>query len=411
MSSSHRPPASLRYLKARLRPLTQPIVWVTIAFLSLVGFFTWAYFNHPEWLALNQEAETPTPSNATAEDQTLSDEDKAIGVDIDNLSVLKKEISDSEPLQLTPEEDQTELGLFDEFMKQKEAAINAEKSSDSSATEKLTAQPTTANPFALKSESSSNSSTVVSGNSFTPPSSNLGVGSAANSAKNLNLPTTSNQNATLPSVSPLQSALDRLGNGSKSSIPTPAGVSVSPLQSALDRQGTGSKSTIQNPLQSGLDTAEASSKTGATSPSQASPDNLGQNATVKQTLTQPTSSYPGATGYSSVPGQGYGQVSPVPGATSSNSYTYLNPPQALPGVPSAVQVNPSLAPATPSNFGQSPFQNTAPANGFSNPGFNSNSGNSVTQPSQLQQSQNFSVPRSIPGRHIGGGEINSFSNP
>ncbi|MBD2183631.1 hypothetical protein H6S82_09220 [Planktothrix sp. FACHB-1355] len=402
-------------MKARLRPLTQPIVWVTIAFLSLVGFFTWAYFNHPEWLALNQEAETPTPSNATADEQTLSDEDKAIGVDIDNLSVLQKEISDSEPLQLTPEEDETELGLFDEFMKQKEAAINAEKSSDSSATEKLTAQPTTANPFALKSESSSNSSTVVSGNSFTPPSSNLGVGSAANSADKLNLPTTQKQNATLPSVSPLQSALDRLGNGSKSSIQTPAGVSVSPLQSALDRQGTASKSTIQNPLQSGLDSPEASSRTGATSPSQASPGNLGQNPTVNQTLTQPTSQ---------LPGQGYGQVSPVPGttgygynspsaggATSSNSYTYLNPPQALPGVPSAVQVNPGLAPATPSNLGQSPFQNTAPANGFSNPGFNSNLGNSVTQPSQLQQSPNFSVPRPIPGRHIGGGEINSFSNP
>ncbi|MCL1472937.1 hypothetical protein LAY57_19925 [Argonema antarcticum A004/B2] len=372
------------------------MVWGTATIISLVGFSTWAYFTHPEWLVFSDNQETTSPINTSVE-PTVSDEDKAIGADIDTLSVLEKDLANSEPFQVVPAETEKQQGLFDDFIKQKEAA-DAQKSSGSSGTEKLAGQSSITNPFAIKSQDPlNNSGTLPSGNSVTPPSSNLGAGSAAN-------PAVSPNSAPL---SPLQSALDRIDAGKQPTLQNPTTAPANPLQSALDRLNTGNTIATPDPT-----------------------DKLGQNSGSNQTPTQSTSGipgqvtapaqqYPGTAGYSSIPGQSYGSASPVPGATGynvpptsssnpPNSYTYLNQPQAVPGLPPAAQVSPSL---TPSNLGQSPFQNATPGNGFSNPGYNSNFGNPAAQPSQVQSPPNFSVPRAIPGQNIGGGQINTFSNP
>ncbi len=400
MSPSNQPPAPLRYFKARLRPLAKPLVWGTATLISLVSLSTWVYFAHPEWLVFSDNQENTSPTN-TAVDPTFSDEEKAIGADIDTLSVLEKDLANSEPFQVAPAETQKQQGLFDDFLKQKEAA-DAQKSSGSSGTEKLAGQSSITNPFAIKSQDPfNNSGTLPSGNSVSAPSSNLGAGSVANPAGSSNAAT----------LSPLQSALDRIDAGKQPNLQNPTTAPVSPLQSALDRLNTGN--TIATPA-----------------PTQAPTDKLGQNSSSNQTPTQstsgipgqvtaPPSQYPGTAGYSSIPGQSYGSTSPVPGATGynvpptgtnnpPNSYTYLNQPQAVPGVPPAAQVSPSL---TPSNLGQSPFQNATPGNGYANPGYNSNFGNPAAQPSQVQSPPNFSVPRAIPGQNIGGGQINTFSNP
>ncbi|MCL1468657.1 hypothetical protein [Argonema galeatum] len=386
MSPSNRPPAPLRYFKARLRPLFWPMVWGTATIISLVGFSTWAYFTHPEWLVFSDDRENTSPINTV--EPTVSDEDKAIGADIDTLSVLEKDLANSEPFQVAPAETEKQQGLFDDFIKRKEAA-DAQKSSG---------QSSITNPFAIKSQDPlNNSGTLPSGNSITTPSSNLGAGTTANPAGSPN---------SAP-LSPLQSALDRIDAGKQPTLQNPTTAPASPLQSALDRLNTGN--TIATP---------------------APTDKLGQNSGSNQTPTQSTSGipgqvtapaqqYPGTAGYSSIPGQSYGSASPVPGTTGynvpptsssnpPNSYTYLNQPQAVPGVPPAAQVSPSL---TPSNLGQSPFQNATPGNGYANPGYNSNFGNPAAQPSQVQSPPNFSVPRAIPGQNIGGGQINTFSNP
>ncbi|MGB6299626.1 MAG: hypothetical protein WBF90_26085 [Rivularia sp. (in: cyanobacteria)] len=85
MSRSHRSPR-LRYLKARLSIFTRPSFLAALVFLSCLGFVLKEYWTNPNFLkfAPNQELPSSTSSNQSL----LSDEDRAIAADIDNLSVL-----------------------------------------------------------------------------------------------------------------------------------------------------------------------------------------------------------------------------------------------------------------------------------------------------------------------------------
>ncbi|MGH8000846.1 MAG: hypothetical protein ACREPR_15815, partial [Brasilonema sp.] len=81
--SRHHPPAYLRYLKARLWNLTRPSIWGTAIFLSVVGLVIKEYWTHPDFFThwqRNQVAEKPANSS-------LSEEDRAITADIDDLPV------------------------------------------------------------------------------------------------------------------------------------------------------------------------------------------------------------------------------------------------------------------------------------------------------------------------------------
>ena len=84
--SRHRSPR-LRYLKARLSIFTRPSFLAAVVFLSCLGFVVKEYWTNPEFLKFTQNQEAPsfTPSNSQS---SLSDEDRAIAADIDNLSVL-----------------------------------------------------------------------------------------------------------------------------------------------------------------------------------------------------------------------------------------------------------------------------------------------------------------------------------
>lgn len=77
----------LRYLKARLSIFTRPAFLVPAIFLSVLGFVVKEYWTNPEFFELSQirDSLSSTPSNSQS---SLSDEDRAIAADIDNLSVL-----------------------------------------------------------------------------------------------------------------------------------------------------------------------------------------------------------------------------------------------------------------------------------------------------------------------------------
>lgn len=439
MSPSNQPPAHLRYLKARLRPLTKPIVWGTATVLSLAGALTWTYFNHPEWLALTDNQQNSV-SNDADNQPDLSQEDKSIGADIDRLSVLEQDLTEFEPALVIPGTSSKKDTFLDEVMKKRQDG-------EGSRSQVLPEQSIT-NPFAAKSLNSfSNSGNSSSGKSSLGTYSNFIGESAPNTAGSLNLPTSVNQNSGAAPVSPLQSALDRNNTGDRSNIQNPNSTSVSPLQSALNRDSEGNRSNIQNsdptsvsPLQSALEENTPGNLTGGTSKQtiadrleQSSTQLSGQDRSGRLTPTEPypgtpaqtatpVSPYPGLPGYPTLPGQGYTPSPyPVPGATSYNvpsdpsnpvnSYTYLNQPQVPTVVAPPVQINPSVTTVTPNNLGRSPFQSTNPSTGYSNPGFNPNAVNSGLQPYQMQTPSNFSIPRPIPGRYIGGGQINTFSNP
>ena len=401
----HRHLASLSQMRAKLRPLVKPQVWGTLAVVSGLGFGTWAYFNHPEWLALTENQQTVGPTNTASETQSdISEEDKAIGADIDNISVLQKELSGVESTQLDAnEETNKQENLFDEFINKRESAQN----NLSVSSEKSTAEIEVPNPLAIKAaEPFGKGSIFPSGNSIGPQSNIPSTETSEKDPSSSNLPTSVSGNSTASGVSPLQSAIDRSNKTDNSSATENSDRTTSPLKSALDRNLGENSTPSQNTNQL---------------KQQDSTSNLSPNTIPGQT-TIPVSPNAGSNGYSTFPQSTYPSSSTVPGTTGyntptdtnnnpPNSYTYLTQPQTVPTAPVPAQANPSLTPTTPSNLGQSPFQNSISGNGYNNPGYNSNFSNPGLPASQVQQPSNFSVPRPVPGRYIGGGQINTFSNP
>ncbi len=92
-------PNSVRYIKARFSHLTKPLVWGPIGLASLVLLFAWELSVHPEWLTIEDDDNLPLDSNNVTE---LSSEEQAIAADIDNSSVLQKELETYQQLQINP---------------------------------------------------------------------------------------------------------------------------------------------------------------------------------------------------------------------------------------------------------------------------------------------------------------------
>ena len=74
MSSPKLPPASLRYFKARLKPLANPLFWAPPTILALLTVSIWQYQQHPEWLntALDQPEAPPTATNQAPSNPAVS---------------------------------------------------------------------------------------------------------------------------------------------------------------------------------------------------------------------------------------------------------------------------------------------------------------------------------------------------
>lgn len=112
----------------------------------------------------------------------------------------------------------------------------------------------------------------------------------------------------------------------------------------------------------------------------------------------------------------YGGTPPIEGTTSTNrapanSYTNLvegsrsfgaSQSESLPPQPTSI---PNITPSTPPTS----VENVAPTTPQSSVNASPNFG--TTQNNSEINSQPFTAPRSTPGRYIGGGSINTFSNP
>ncbi|MBD2346675.1 hypothetical protein [Anabaena subtropica] len=97
MSNRRYPPPYWRYLKARLLNLGKPSFWGTAIFLCAVGLVIQQYLTNPE-VSINSNRNTED-TLADTEESSISDEDKAIAADIDNLQSL---FADTEPI-ISPE--------------------------------------------------------------------------------------------------------------------------------------------------------------------------------------------------------------------------------------------------------------------------------------------------------------------
>lgn len=411
--SSHQPPANLRYLKARLRPLLRPQVWGTIIFLLVVSTFAGFYFANLEEFLADENRDTPTSgvSNDNADDDqatesNISPEDRAIAADIDVSSVLEKDLAaNNQTLEVAPEK--AKENLFEQYMKQRQARDKAANSSEGQANQQSANAIADDNPFLIRFPNGNNAGRNNPATSTNPFLSNLpnNSGTALNS-------TNSTNNTNLNNTNALQTALDRANGYNNSTNLDANGNEKNPLQSALDRQVNSTNNS--NNINSTTTANQALQNNLLVQPNLITPllgttpyNNSGVTTTIPNTGVPVQGTVP-LTPYSTIPGNTTTLPTQIPatgvpatipnsydanlGVTNyvPNSYTYLNQPQ-VPLVPTTTQTLPSTTGVNNSNL--------------VNPGVQ-------TVPNQVQNAPApFSVPRTAPGRNIGGGQINTFSNP
>ncbi|MEH2284559.1 MAG: hypothetical protein V7K90_25090 [Nostoc sp.] len=223
MPHRHYPPAYLRYLKARLWNLGRPGFWVTAIFLSVVGLVIWKYWSNPDIFVYEQKKPVVLQKSA---DSSLSEENKAIAADIDNLPVLFNDFEEA-TLSLTAnapkEKTQTKKskGLLEDVINKQKSATDTKLNPGLGVNGDTS--PVAKNPFVVQTENLLRGGTVDSSNQFLglktldaaseptggeQTSSNLGIGFTNQTNKN--------QNSL--SISPLQAALNQSTNQKLSSF-------------------------------------------------------------------------------------------------------------------------------------------------------------------------------------------------
>ena len=373
MPQRHYPPAYLRYLKARLWNLGRPGFWGTAIFLAVIGLVTWQYSSNPDIFVSKQKKQVASQKPA---DSSLSEENRAIAADIDNLPVLLNDfeqgtlsVTANNPKENT--EAKNSKGLLEDVINKQKSAndtklnpglgINGDTS------------PTVKNPFVVQTENLLRTGTVDSNSQF------LGLktlntasqptgGEQTSSSLGIGFTNQTNKNPNSVSISPLQSALKQSTNQKFSSFNGTATQTNSLGQAS--EPGTTLVPPInslssQNPLPSaGLNTGTGYTSTGT---------NLQQNpySNLNNGQVVPSNGLPTGTGYTST-GTNLQQ----------NPYSNLNNGQVVPNV---APLMPPGTYAIPSNI--APYPSQIPSQGVvmpTNPVGYSNYG--LQQPTQPPQS-------------------------
>ncbi|WP_448265949.1 hypothetical protein [Nostoc sp. DSM 114159] len=408
MPHRHYPPAYLRYLKARLWNLGRPGFWGTAIFLSVVGLATWEYWSNPDIFVYKQKKPVVLQKSA---DSSLSEENKAIAADIDNLPALFNDFEQG-TLSSTANapEQQTEAkkskGLLDDVTNKQKSANNTKLNPGSGVNGDTSAAAK--NPFVQQTDNLLRTGTVDSSNPFLglktfntaseptggdQTSSSLGVG--------FNNQTNKNQNSL--SINPLQAALNQSTNQKLSSLNDTTATQTNTLG-----QVSASGTTLMPPInsltsQNSLPNTGLTAGTGNTSTGTNSPQNPYSNLNNGQVL----------------PNNGLTTGTNLP----QNPYTYLNNGQVVPNVAPSNTVpyssqNPSQSVVTPTNsvgYGNNGLQQPTqlPQTNYGNNGLQqptqlpqTNYGNNVLQqPTQLPQSNygNYGLqqPTQLPQTNYG----------
>ncbi|MEH1814142.1 MAG: hypothetical protein V7K26_14080 [Nostoc sp.] len=389
MPHRHYPPAYLRYLKARLWNLGRPGFWGTAIFLSVVGLATWEYWSNPGIFVYKQKKPVVSQNSA---DSSLSEENKAIAADIDNLPVLFNDFEQATlSLNANAPEEKTDAkkskGLLDDVINKQKSANNTKLNPGLGVNGDTS--PGAKNPFVQQTENLLRTGTVDSSNPF------LGLktlntaseptgGDQTSSSLGIGFTNQTNKNQNSLSLNPLQAALNQSTNQKLSSFNDTTATQTNAL-GQVPAPGT----TLMPPINS-LTSQNSLPNTGVTA-------GTGNTSTGTNFPQNP---------YSNL---NNGQVVPNNGLTTGtnlpqNPYTYLNNGQVVPNVaPSNIvpysSQSPSQSVVTPTNpvgygnYGlQQPMQ--PPQTNYGNYGLQqptqlprTNYGNNVLQqPTQLPQS-------------------------
>ncbi|MEB3884557.1 hypothetical protein [Lyngbya sp. CCY1209] len=391
-------------LLEKLRAIAKPRIWGPVGVISFVGLFVWQVSEHPDWYQVEIGSEVSTDG--------LTAEERAIAAEIDSSGLL------AEQLHLGKPED---FNFFNTPIQGGEDVLEAARQPDSDDRPTVTlpepelptlptflpqqpSQPATGNPFAP---------TPASPPSQTAPaarSNPLGMPNFGTAPSRSNDPTET-KDPTLP-ASPLQAAMDQylLQSQPESTAPTQE-TTADPIDA------TGSFNPISVATPTSQPAAGDVPYTGIPLPASAPAVQVPEPTwVVPRTVTAID-----------------GTAAPVQTPATNPYQTNTALPQP---VPQAQQPNARPAPVLPPNpanpYGQYNFTGTNPYARSPNSGNLGTSGNPsyqtatpnpqnyVVGPSNLnrtgqnpvvRQQTPFTAPRRTPGRTIGGGRINTFSNP
>ncbi|WP_448274499.1 hypothetical protein [Nostoc sp. DSM 114160] len=378
MPHRHYPPAYLRYLKARLWNLGRPGFWGTAIFLSVVGLATWEYWSNPDIFVYKQKKPVVLQKSA---DSSLSEENKAIAADIDNLPALFNDFEQGTSSTANAPEQQTEAkkskGLLDDVVNKQKSANNT-KSNPSLGVNSDTS-PVVKNPFVQQTDNLLRTGTVDSNNPF------LGLktlntaseptgGDQTSSSLGVGFTNQANKNQNSLSINPLQAALNQSTNQKLSSFSSNTATQTNAV-GQVSAPGT----TLTPPINS-LTSQNSLPNTGLTT-------GTGNTSTDTNLPQNPYNTYSNLNNSQVVPNNGLTTGTNLP-QNPYNTYTNLNNGQVVPNV-------------APSNTvpysSQSPSQSVVPPTnpvGYGNYGLQqptqipqTNYGNyGLQQPTQLPQS-------------------------
>ncbi len=387
------------------------MVWGSVALLAASIALFAEYWRDPSRFLLTSSSSTTNPSSAAQnpiDPSTLPpQEDRAIGMDIDNLPLLLGEIGDfnapSEALENTNVTSEVPSGVAgpnaDAQSRNRLSPPDIETILYPDSRTQGSNSPRPFQAFALDGPNFSwmnNNSSRPSNGDSNPSSMNFGFGLPAG----LDGSSTSSQDNSASSRNALQDAMTLYGASSSERT------SSSASNGQSSETSTPSSSPESNPSQISQFSAPLP---GQALPNQGQPGRqLGQQPGQlgSQQFFMQTSPLPGTTGYTPPASL---QVPSTPGTP-----TNFGSPQGFPsqGFPQAPQMLPPTVPqAIPMqpNFGQSAFPNSN--QNFGLPNQSSQMPGVPTQQFQPQQAQPQAPPQRLPGSRIGGGEINTFANP
>jgi hypothetical protein len=395
MSPQRYPPAYLRYLRARLWNLGRPAFWGTAIFLSALGLGIREYWANPDFLTFLQNNKQPAAQKPP--DSSLSDEDRAIAADIDNLPVLINDAKQSN-LLIAPSirkeksQDNESKSLLDDLIsKQQEAAKNA-KSNPVGIRDNVPAAKVT-NPFVAQAETLLQSGTANSGSQL------FGVKS-------------SNTSSVQPGIAGSSS---NLGIGSANQInnnQNPAAISA--LQTAIN-ESTQKPSSLNNTTFNQTNTIERSLSSNDLPNQDFSANtqlNTNPNAPISTTgYTQPIVTNQPQNNYTNSSGLGTNYTQPIVTNQSPNYYGNFNNIQPLPSVVTPTSAVSPGTYAAPNNI--APYSPQAPNQGTVQPSNQVGYGNGNLNPSLPETKSpqsNLTVPPLSAGQY-GGVNINGYTYP
>ncbi|AVH73222.1 hypothetical protein [Nostoc sp. 'Lobaria pulmonaria (5183) cyanobiont'] len=339
MPNRHYPPAYLRYLKARLWNLGRPGFWGTAIFLSVVGLATWEYWSNPDIFVYKQQKPVVLEKSA---DSSLSEENKAIAADIDNLPVLFNDFEQATvsstanaPEQKT--EEKKSKGSLDDVSNKQKSANNTKSNPDLGVNGDTS--PAFQNPFVVQTDNLLRTGTVNSSNQFLGlktlnAASEVTGGDQTSSSLSIGFPNQTNNNQNSLSTNPLQTELNQSTNQKLSSFN-----GTTATQTNTSGQVSNPRTTLMPPINS-LTSQNSLPSTGLT-------PGIGNTSTGTNL---PQNSYNNLNNGQVVPNNGLTTGTNLP----QNAYNNLNNGQVVPNVaPSNVvpysSQSPSQSIATPTN--------------------------------------------------------------